>query len=86
MALTKTRRGSRKYAEYCLAWSPLRKRLGRKGGLNPGSTKSIILRALLLKVLDDVIHCRKPVDATNPILRSFNAKQVANRGMGLDET
>jgi uncharacterized membrane protein len=28
-------------------------------------------------VLDDVIHCRKPVDATNPILRSFNAKQVA---------
>ena len=33
MALTKTRRGSRKYAEYCLAWSPLRKRLGRKRGL-----------------------------------------------------
>src|SRR5262245_7840422 len=45
----------------------------------------LILRALLLKVLDDVVHCRKAVDATNPILCSFNAKQVADRGMGLDE-
>ena len=45
-----------------------------------------ILPALLLKVLDDVIDCRKAVDATNPILCSFNAKQVADRGVGLDET
>ena len=45
-----------------------------------------ILSALLLKVLDDVIQCRKAVDATNSILCSFNAQQVANGGMGLDET
>jgi hypothetical protein len=42
--------------------------------------------ALLLKVLDDIIHRRKAIDATNPILCSFNAKNVADGGMGLNET
>jgi hypothetical protein len=39
----------------------------------------------LLKVLDGISHCRKPVNATNPILSSFNAKQVTDGSMGLDE-
>jgi hypothetical protein len=37
-------------------------------------------------VLYDISHCRKPVDTTNPILSSFNAKQVTDGSMGLDET
>jgi hypothetical protein len=43
-------------------------------------------RAILLKVLDDISHCRKPVNATNPVLSAFNTKQVADGSMGLDET
>jgi hypothetical protein len=37
-------------------------------------------------VLDDISHCLKPVNATNPILSSFNAKQVTDGSMGLDKT
>jgi hypothetical protein len=36
-------------------------------------------------VFDDVGHSCKTVYSTNPILCSFNAKQVANGGMGLNE-
>jgi hypothetical protein len=44
-----------------------------------------ISRGILLKVLDDVSHCRKPVNAANPILSSFNTKQVTDGSMSLDE-
>jgi hypothetical protein len=37
-------------------------------------------------VLDGIGHCRKPVNATNPILSSFHAKQVADGSMGLEQT
>ena len=40
----------------------------------------------LLKVLDGISHCRKPVNATNPILSSFDAKQVTGASMDLDQT
>jgi hypothetical protein len=43
------------------------------------------LRPFLLKVLNDVTHRREAINTTNPILGSFNAKQVADRRMGLDE-
>jgi hypothetical protein len=37
-------------------------------------------------VLDNVIHCRKAVDSTDPILCAFQAKQITDKGVGLDET
>ena len=43
-------------------------------------------RGALLKVLDGISHCRKPVNATNPILSSFNAKQVTDGSMSLNQT
>jgi hypothetical protein len=45
-----------------------------------------ISSGVLLKVLDDVSHCRKPVNATNPILSAFNTKQVTDGSMGFDKT
>jgi hypothetical protein len=55
------------------------------GDGRPDARHNLDLRALLLKVLDDVSHHCKAVDATNAILCPFNAKQVADGGMGLNE-
>jgi len=66
------------------AWTLYQTDVCYLGGLARRWTSN--LRTLPLKVLNDVARSREPVDATNSILGSFNAKQIADGSMGLNET
>jgi hypothetical protein len=56
-----------------------------RGDGRPDGRRNLGLHAFPLKVFDDVSYHRKTLYATNAILCPFNAKQIADGGMGLNE-